>query len=79
MTFFYPIKCQCCTHIETIQLICCTNQLTDFYMRATLALNGANLINSKTNGTSFRGFHWKAILKSYIRNDSYRNMSGDTL
>ena len=35
-----PIKCQCCPHIETRQLICTANQLTDFYMRATLALNG---------------------------------------
>ena len=26
--------------IETSQLVCCANQLTDFYMRATLALNG---------------------------------------
>ena len=26
--------------METSQLICCANQLTDFYMRATLALNG---------------------------------------
>ena len=35
-----PIKCQCCPHMETSQLICCANQLTGFYMRATLALNG---------------------------------------
>ena len=27
-------------HIETSQLICTVNQLTDFYVRATLALNG---------------------------------------
>ena len=32
-----PIKCHCCLHIETSQLICIANQLTDFYMRATLA------------------------------------------
>ena len=31
------IKCQCCPHIETTQLICTANQLTGFYMRATLA------------------------------------------
>ena len=36
----YPIKCQCCPHIETSQLICTANQLTVFYMRTTLALNG---------------------------------------
>ena len=33
------IKCQCCPHIETSQVICCANQLTGFNMRATLALN----------------------------------------
>ena len=38
----YPIKGQCCPHIETSQLICDANQLTGFYMRATLALNGLN-------------------------------------
>ena len=37
---FYPIKCQCGPHIETSQLFCCANQLTGFYMRATLAFNG---------------------------------------
>ena len=37
-----PIKCQCCPHIETSQLICCPNQLTGFYTRATLALNKLN-------------------------------------
>ena len=41
---FKHIKCQCCPHIETSQLICCANQLTGFYMRATLALNGLNTI-----------------------------------
>ena len=29
-----------CPHIETSQLICCANQLTDIYMGATLAFNG---------------------------------------
>ena len=27
------LKCQCCPHIETSQLICCENQLTDIYLR----------------------------------------------
>ena len=35
----YPIKCQCCRHIETSQLICCANQLTYFYMRTKLSFN----------------------------------------
>ena len=34
------MKYQCFPHIETSQLICTINQLTGFYMRATLALNG---------------------------------------
>ena len=36
---YQPIKCQCCPHIETSQLICTANQLTSFYMGETLALN----------------------------------------
>ena len=35
-----PIKFQCCPRIETSQLISYVNQLTGFYMRATLAFNG---------------------------------------
>ena len=37
---YEAVKYQCCPHIETIQLICCANQLTGFYMGATLAFNG---------------------------------------
>ena len=33
----------CCPHIETSQLVCTANQLTSFYLRATLALNGLTL------------------------------------
>ena len=33
------IKRQSCRHIETSQLICRANQLTSFYMMATLAFN----------------------------------------
>ena len=40
-----PIKCQCCPNS---QLICCANQLTSFYMRATLAFNGLNNKVDKT-------------------------------
>ena len=35
-----PVKCQCCPHIETSQMIFTANQLTGFYMRATPAPNG---------------------------------------
>ena len=41
-----PIKCLGCSHIETSHLVCCVNQLTGFYMRATLALNGLKLLKS---------------------------------
>ena len=34
-----PIKCQCCPHIESSQLICYANQLIGFYIRAALAFN----------------------------------------
>ena len=38
---FNPLRA-CVTLIETSQLICTANQLTGFYMRAALALNGLN-------------------------------------
>ena len=34
-----PCKCQCFPHIKTSHLICTADQLTGFYMRATLSLN----------------------------------------
>ena len=37
---FNPLNTSVCPHIETSQLICRANQLTGFYMRATLAFNG---------------------------------------
>ena len=40
-----PFYCQCCLHIETSQLLCCANQLTGFYRKATVAING--LISQK--------------------------------
>ena len=42
-----PINCQCCPHTETSQLICCTNRLTGFYMRVTLAINGLTIFAKK--------------------------------
>ena len=38
-----PIKCQCCTHVETSQLIFTANQLTGFYVRATMVFNGLSI------------------------------------
>ena len=37
---FNPLNAKCCPHIETSQLICKANQLTRFYVRATLVFNG---------------------------------------
>ena len=34
----------CCPQVETIQLICCANQLTGFYMGATLVFNGLTCV-----------------------------------
>ena len=42
---FEPIKCQCWPNIETSQMICCANQLTGFYMGATLAFNGLTILS----------------------------------
>ena len=42
------IKCRCCPHIETSQLICCVNQLTGCYTSATLAFNGLSRCNTVT-------------------------------
>ena len=46
--FNQSIKCQCCPHTETTQLICTANQLTGFYMRVTLALNGFTFLTHMT-------------------------------
>ena len=35
-----PIKCQCCPHIETSQLICYAKSIDCICMRAILAFNG---------------------------------------
>ena len=40
------MKCQSCHHIETSQLIPKANQLTGFYMMATLALNELKLFTN---------------------------------
>ena len=44
-----PIKCQCCSHIETSQLICIANQLIGFYKRATLAFNWLTITKSENH------------------------------
>ena len=46
----WPIKWQCCLHTETTQLICYANQLTGFYMSATLALMGQTQVQEKVLG-----------------------------
>ena len=39
LILLYLINRQSCHHIETSHLICYANQLTSFYMMATLAVN----------------------------------------
>ena len=43
----YSIKSQCWPDIETTQFISCINQLSGFYMRATLAFNLLSNLKSK--------------------------------
>ena len=59
---FKPIKCQCCPHIETNQLICFANQLTGFCMRARLALNGLMV------SVTMRSYLWffENMLQKYL-------------
>ena len=53
-----PIKYQCCPYIGTSQLIYCANQLTGFYMRATLAFNGlSELLNPLMPGGNKKVTH----------------------
>ena len=53
-------KCQCCPHIETSQLIYTARQLTGFYMRATLTLNGLiKLIDKSKNHPPFLYLKYK--------------------
>ena len=52
---------KCCPHIETSQLICCANQanqLTGFYMRATLALNG---LMRQNECMTTRWYQWQKV------------------
>ena len=59
------------SHIETSQLICYANQLTGFYMMATLAFNGLNT-GKLANKVSFLFSH--TILDSRINHDFIAGM-----
>ena len=41
------IKCQCCHHIETSRVVCSANQLTGFYVMATLVFNWLKRTNNQ--------------------------------
>ena len=56
------VKCQCCPHIKTSQLVCYANQLTGFYMRTTLAFNG---LKSNNYGDTFKRL---SISQSKVQN-----------
>ena len=43
--------------METSQLVFTANQLTGFYMRATLALNGLSLVINKEHCVKYQNFH----------------------
>ena len=62
------MKCQCCPDIETSRLISTANQLTGFYMRATLALNGLKqfIYRSfyKINSSILIKYKWKDSSKT---------------
>ena len=64
-----PVKCQCCPHIETSQLICCANQLTGFYIRRTVAFNVAILMNNNIHFVLI--FQFISMLSSILQRFSY--------
>ena len=74
-----PMKCQCWPHIETRQLTCCVNQLTGFYMRATLALNGF-ILEAKfgddplTTATDSKSQGWESKFSFLINLTTRRNI-----
>ena len=43
-----PLNANVALNIETSQLICTANQLSGFYMRATLSFNGLNLLKRQS-------------------------------
>ena len=51
--------------IETSQLICTANQLTDFYTRATLALNGLSQVTLTLSYTVSNKFHQGKIFSNW--------------
>ena len=58
------IKLQSCHHIETIQLIFRANQLTGFYMMATLAFN--ELSNFLQCFEVLKFYHWKRFSNNIV-------------
>ena len=54
---------QCCPHKETSQIVCCANQLIVFYMRATLAINGLNIICNEFRASV--GIQIKMLLQTF--------------
>ena len=47
MQMLKHLKCQSYYHRDPSQLICSANQLTGFYMMATLAVNELNVFNAE--------------------------------
>ena len=88
------MNCQCCPQIETSHLICCANQLTGFYMKATMALNGLKykkewsilfiFLLKITSRVCFLGsglnltFHWKSQSLIFIKS-LFRSFAAESL
>ena len=78
------MKCQCWPHIETSELICYANQLTGFYMRATLALDGLmTLFHQKHTGSAIKTFvngkKVLVILPILVNNKLVTNFKGKAI
>ena len=67
------IKCKCCPHTETSQLIYSVNQLTGFYLKVTLAFNGLKMVGRMSSLLcNFCGLNSteKSSSKSFISSDT---------
>ena len=75
---YCPINCECCPHIETSQMIFCANQLTGFYMRATLAINGLNIFDKFMNCSPASEVHLQIYLYQFSISSS-QSCLGDSV
>ena len=68
ITEVYPFNVQCSYHVEAIQLICRTNQLTDFFITGSLIVKGSTFFTiRKVN-------QWNKIFVLFLQGDEAENM-----